>query len=88
MAPSGPADVTPAQMDDILRQSPFCGCSQVIASFGSAIEVATAGQKYQVSEGVLLFSAPLQLLGLMLTCTWYVLYRSDLGRCSPGTGSI
>ncbi|KAG8689814.1 hypothetical protein FRC09_012245, partial [Ceratobasidium sp. 395] len=43
----GPADVTPAQMDDILRQSPFCGCSQVIASFGSAIEVATAGQKYQ-----------------------------------------
>jgi hypothetical protein len=46
--PSGPADVTPAQMDDILRQSPFCGCSQVIASFGSAIEVATAGQKYQV----------------------------------------
>ena len=51
MVPSGPADVTPAQMDDILRQSPFCGCSQVIASFGSAIEVATAGQKYQVSRG-------------------------------------
>jgi hypothetical protein len=49
-ATPGPADVTPAQMDDILRQSPFCGCSQVIACFGSAIEVATAGEKYQVGN--------------------------------------
>ncbi|KDQ13129.1 hypothetical protein BOTBODRAFT_33740 [Botryobasidium botryosum FD-172 SS1] len=35
------------QNEDILRHSPFCGCSQVIAAFGSAIEVATASTKWQ-----------------------------------------
>ena len=33
--------------EDILRHSPFCGCSQVVAAFGAALEVATAGTKWQ-----------------------------------------
>jgi len=33
--------------EDIARHSPFCCCSQVIAAFGSAIEVATASTKWQ-----------------------------------------
>lgn len=33
--------------EDILRHSPFCGCSQVVAAFGAALEVATASSKWQ-----------------------------------------
>lgn len=33
--------------EEILRHSPFCGCSQVIAAFGAALEVATANTKWQ-----------------------------------------
>ncbi|KAF8314919.1 hypothetical protein DL93DRAFT_942082 [Clavulina sp. PMI_390] len=36
-----------AVMEDILRHSPFCGCSQVVAAFGAALEVATASNKWQ-----------------------------------------
>ncbi|KAF9506420.1 hypothetical protein BS47DRAFT_433024 [Hydnum rufescens UP504] len=41
---------TPSQpiiAEDILRRSPFCGCSQVVAAFGAALEVATASNKWQ-----------------------------------------
>lgn len=36
-----------AVTEDILRHSPFCGCSQVVAAFGAALEVATASSKWQ-----------------------------------------
>lgn len=33
--------------ENILLQSPFCGCSQVVAGFGAALAVATAGTRWQ-----------------------------------------
>lgn len=36
-----------AVTEDILRHSPFCGCSQVVAAFGAALEVATSASKWQ-----------------------------------------
>lgn len=38
---------TITKTEDILRQSPFCGCSQVVAGFGAALAVATAGNRWQ-----------------------------------------
>lgn len=49
-ATAGVLTVDPDMMmvtEDILRHSPFCGCSQVVAAFGSALEVATANTKWQ-----------------------------------------
>lgn len=88
MAPSGPADVTPAQMDDILRQSPFCGCSQVIASFGSAIEVATAGQKYQALAAYSNLETATHILK-RLKSLWPVAgaYEEELTKCHAAVQS-
>jgi hypothetical protein len=41
------ADEPLAVTEDILHHSPFCGCSQVVAAFGAALEVATATSKWQ-----------------------------------------
>ncbi|KAG8724242.1 hypothetical protein FRC12_024340 [Ceratobasidium sp. 428] len=84
----GPADVTPAQMDDILRQSPFCGCSQVIASFGSAIEVATAGQKYQALAAYSNLETATHILK-RLKSLWPVAgaYEEELTKCHTAVQS-
>ncbi|KAG8702400.1 hypothetical protein FRC08_003502 [Ceratobasidium sp. 394] len=84
----GPADVTPAQMDDILRQSPFCGCSQVIASFGSAIEVATAGQKYQAQAAYSNLETATHILK-RLKSLWPVAgaYEEELTKCHTAVQS-
>ncbi|CAE6431397.1 unnamed protein product [Rhizoctonia solani] len=85
---SGPADVTPAQMDDILRQSPFCGCSQVIACFGSAIEVATAGEKYQALAAYSNLEAATRILK-RLKSLWPVAgaYEEELTKCHTAVQS-
>ncbi|QRV94132.1 Fungal specific transcription factor domain [Ceratobasidium sp. AG-Ba] len=84
----GPADVTPAQMDDILRQSPFCGCSQVIASFGSAIEVATAAQKYQALAAYSNLETATHILK-RLKSLWPVAgaYEEELTKCHTAVQS-
>ncbi|GAB1521436.1 hypothetical protein RhiTH_004531 [Rhizoctonia solani] len=85
---SGPADVTPAQMDDILRQSPFCGCSQVIACFGSAIEVATAGEKYQALAAYSNLETATHILK-RLKSLWPVAgaYEEELTKCHTAVQS-
>lgn len=84
----GPADVTPAQMDDILRQSPFCGCSQVIACFGSAIEVATAGEKYQALAAYSNLETATHILK-RLKSLWPVAgaYEEELTKCHTAVQS-
>ncbi|EUC64342.1 fungal specific transcription factor domain protein [Rhizoctonia solani AG-3 Rhs1AP] len=85
---TGPADVTPAQMDDILRQSPFCGCSQVIACFGSAIEVATAGEKYQALAAYSNLETATHILK-RLKSLWPVAgaYEEELTKCHTAVQS-
>jgi len=77
-SPDEPLAVT----EDILHHSPFCGCSQVVAAFGAALEVATATSKWQAMAAESNFETSKMVLQ-RLKRVWPVaaVFEDELEKC-------
>lgn len=71
-----------AVTEEILMHSPFCGCSQVVAAFGAALEVATSDSKWQAIAAESNFGASKMVLQ-RLKRVWPVaaVFESELDKC-------
>lgn len=71
-----------AVTEEILTHSPFCGCSQVVAAFGAALEVATSESKWQAMAAESNFGTSKMVLQ-RLKRVWPVaaVFEDELDKC-------